>query len=94
MNSIASISKTIQLDGKPSPLYSEEGKYQLIIQSVVEGYQRADPPSVPQIAVPITVPHSRFKVALLSTDALVRTVGCLAIIAFFYMICVGECTKP
>ena len=33
-----SISKTIQMAGKPSSLHREEGKYQLIIQRMVEGY--------------------------------------------------------
>ena len=54
---LASISKTIQLAGKPSPLYREEVKYHLIIHRMVKGYQLSDPPWVPQLAVPITVPQ-------------------------------------
>ena len=93
-DALASISKTIQLAGKPSPLYREEVKYQLIIQSMVEVYQRADPPSMPQLVETITVTQHCFKAALLSSDAIFRTVGCLAIIAFFYLLRVGEYTKP
>ena len=66
----------------------------MIIQLMVEGYRRADPPYVPQLAVSITVPQHSFKAALRSTDSLVRTVGCLAIIKLFYLLCVGEYTKP
>ena len=58
------------------PLYREEGKHQLIIQSMVEGYWWDDPPSVPQLAVPIIVSHHCFRASLLSTDDLVHTVGC------------------
>ena len=32
---LSAISKTIQLAGKPSPIYREEGKYQLSIQRMV-----------------------------------------------------------
>ena len=60
----------------------------------MEGYHRAHPPYVPQLAVPTTVPQNCFKAALLSTDTIVRTVGFLAIIAFFYLMCVGRYTKP
>ena len=56
-DALASISETIQLAGKPSPLYREESKYQLIIQRMVEGYRRADPPYVPQLTLLITVPQ-------------------------------------
>ena len=73
-DALASISNTIQLAGKTSPLYREEVKYQIIIQRMVEVYLCADPPSVPQLAVPITVSQHCFKSLLLSTDALVPTV--------------------
>ena len=74
-DALASIYNTTKQDGKPIPLYREEGKYQLIIKRMVEGYQRDDPPYVPQLSVPITVPQHCFKATLLSTDALVRTFG-------------------
>ena len=57
---------------------------------MMEGYRRADPPSVPQLAVPITVPPHCFKASLLSSDDVV----CLSIIAFFCILCVGGYTKP
>ena len=66
----------------------------MIIQRMVEGYQRADHPYVTKLAVPIPVPNHCFEVKLLSTDALVYTVGCLAIIEFLYLLCVGAYTKP
>ena len=72
----------------------EEGKYQPITQRMLEGYQRDEPPYVLQLVVPITVPQQFFKAALLSTGALVCTIGCLDIIAFFYLLCVGKYTTP
>ena len=94
MEALASISKTIQLDVKPSTIYREEGKCQMIIQSMVEGYRHSDHPYVPQLAVHITVPQKLFKVALLSDDAPICTIDCLAIIYFFYILRVDEYTKP
>ena len=61
---------------------------------MVESYQRADPPYVPPLVVPITVPQIYFKAALLSTNDLVCTFGCLYIIVFFFLLRVGEYTKP
>ena len=46
-DALAAISKTIELAGKPSPIYRTEHKYQLYIEQMVEGYRRVDPPSVP-----------------------------------------------
>ena len=61
---------------------------------MVEGYRLSDPPYVPQLVLPTTVPQNCFKAALLSNDDIVCTVECLSIIAFFYLLCVGEYTKP
>ena len=88
-DALSSISKTIQLSGGNIPLYREEGKYQLIIKRMVENYQQADPQFFPQLVLPITVPQHCFKAALLSTDALVRTVVCLAIISLLCLLRVG-----
>ena len=57
MDALASISKTIKLVGQQSPIYRADQKYSLPIERMVEGLQREDPPSVPQLAVPVTVAH-------------------------------------
>ena len=66
--------------------------YNLSIQRLVEGYRREDPPSVPQLAVPVTVPENMADVAYLTECPLLQALGDLAIIAFYYLLRVGEYT--
>jgi hypothetical protein len=61
---------------------------------MIEGFRREDPPSTPQLAVPITVANACFETALKSTDTKVQTTGQLVLIAFYYLLRVGEYTKP
>jgi hypothetical protein len=61
---------------------------------MIEGFRREDPPSTPQLAVPITVANACFEAALRSTDPRVQATGQLVIIAFYYLLRVGEYTKP
>jgi hypothetical protein len=94
-DALASISKTIQLAGKPSPLYRAENVYHLPLQRLVEGFRREDPPSIPQLAVPITVPNLCYNSAMLPDSTPSRqATGQLALIAFYYLLRVGEYTKP
>ena len=89
---ISSISKTIELAGYKSPVYRSPNVYNLSIQRLVEGYRREDPPSVPQLAVPVTVPENMADVAYLTECPLLQALGDLAIIAFYYLLRVGEYT--
>ena len=91
---LASVYKTIDLAGQPSPLYRGDKKYQLFLEKELEGLQYAYPPSVPQLAVPVTVPHSAFTDGITSTDPFVRRIGCLILVAFYFLLRVGEYTKP
>jgi hypothetical protein len=61
---------------------------------MVEGYRRLDPPTTPQLAVPVAVPNACFKAGLLSSDPATKAAGCLALIAFYFLLRVGEYTKP
>lgn len=61
---------------------------------MLEGFRREDPPSVPQIAVPITVPNHCMEQGLKSSSPKQQAVGCLVLIAFYYLLRVGEYTKP
>ena len=61
---------------------------------MVEGYRRLDPPTTPQLAVPVTVPNECFKESMLSSSAKTQAAGCLSLIAFYYLLRVGEYTKP
>ena len=93
-DALAAISKTIELAGKPSPIYRTEHKYQLYIERMVEGFRRADPPSVPQLAVPVSVPTTAYDTYLRCNDPVAKRTGCLMLVAFFYLLCVGEYTRP
>jgi hypothetical protein len=61
---------------------------------MVEGFRRDDPPSIPQLAVPITVANACFDIAIASSDAKTRTTGFLILVAFYYLLRVGEYTRP
>ena len=72
---LLAISKTIELAGKPSPLYPKETTYQLVIKRMIEGYCRLDPPSVPQLAVPASLAKTAYKTALLSDNRATKHKG-------------------
>ena len=61
---------------------------------LLEGYRREDPPSTPQLAVPVAVPEACFKIAYQTNNPINHAVGDLALIAFYYLLRVGEYTKP
>jgi hypothetical protein len=56
--------------------------------------RRDDPPSVPQLAIPITIPNMVYDAGISNADPHVQTVGCLTLIAFYYLLRVGEYTQP
>ena len=60
----------------------------------LEGYRREDPPATPQLAVPISVPKEVQRYAYKTKDVKLQAIGDLSIIAFFYLLRVGEYTKP
>ena len=61
---------------------------------MVEGFRRDDPPSVPQLAVPIIVPNACFEASCKQSNPRIQTAGSLILIAFYYLLRVGEYTKP
>ena len=91
---LAAISKTIELVGKRSPIYQTEKTYKTPVARLLEGYRREDPPSTPQLAVPVAVPEACFKIAYQTNNPINHAVGDLALIAFYYLLRVGEYTKP
>ena len=93
-DALASITKTIQLAGKPSPLYRSDGIYTLVLERMIEGYRREDPKAVPQLAVPITLPNMCYKAAMISPSPAIKASGQLCLIAFYYLLRVGEYTQP
>ena len=93
-DALASISKTIQLAGEQSPLYRDDKRYQLCIERLVEGFRREDPPAIPQLAIPIDVPNLCYTASLQSNDPEQEATGALTLIAFYYLLRVGEYTQP
>ena len=77
-----------------SPLYRAPKCYTLPIERCIEGMRREDPPAIPQLAVQVTVPNEMARTGYASTSSLLQAIGDLAIIAFYYLLRVGEYTKP
>ena len=90
---LAAITATLELGGQPSPVLQSEGKYITPLRQQLEGLRRDDPPSIPQLAVPVSlVKHVVSTHA--SADAITTATSELICIAFFYLLRVGEYTKP
>ena len=91
---LAAISKTIELAGEQSPLYKSHNIYKLPIERLIEGYRREDPPAIPQLALPVIVPNNCYEQAYQTTDKCIRATADLILIAFYYLLRVGEFTHP
>ena len=72
---LTAVSNTIKLAGKPSALYRGDKKYQLFLERKLEGFQRADTPSMTHLAVPVAVSHAAFTDGITSTNPFVRRIG-------------------
>ena len=60
----------------------------------MEGFRREDPPSVPQLAVPVAVPENMLAQGLQSSQPLQRAIGDLGVIGFYFLLRSGEYTRP
>ena len=49
---------------------------------------------IPQLAVPVSVPSTDYTEIKMSTDPLIRRISCLVLVAFYFLLRVGEYTKP
>ena len=95
-DTLSAISKTIELAGLTSPLYRAPNKYNLQIECSLEGWGQEDPPAIPQLMIPITVPNFLHNEAY-GTDfkcPKTQAIADLSQIAFYYLLQVGEYTKP
>jgi hypothetical protein len=93
-NALSSITKTFELVGLNSPIYQAPGTYKVPVARLMEGYRREDPPAVPQLAVPIRVPNKVRQTGYATNDHKLQAIGDLAVIAFYYLLRVGEYTRP
>eukprot|EP00957_Ditylum_brightwellii_P018716 1406398-Ditylum_brightwellii.AAC.1 len=94
VEALAAISKTIQLARKQSPVYREDKKYILLVEKCLEGMRREDPPSIPQLAMPVDVPIECFCRAYTTNNNSAQAAADLSLIAFFFFLHVGEYTMP
>ena len=91
---IGAISTSCQLAGQPSPVHKTHETYVLPVARLVEGMRRADPPAVPQLAIPVAVPKHMLATGQTLNNPLDLAIGDLAIIAFFFLLRIGEYTRP
>ena len=86
------ISTTLELDGQRNPLETAQGKYPKKISQLLESYRRTDKAPVPKLAVPVkVVNHLRAK-STIKNDPKTTAVADLCLIAFYYLLRVGEYT--
>ena len=82
---LAAIDKTFKLAGKPNTLHRAHNVYDLAIK-MVKGYGQEDPPSVPQLAIFISVPKAYFKSGWASQDDCLQHIGCFILVKFYYLL--------
>ena len=61
---------------------------------LVEGLKQEDPPATPQLAIPVAVPEQVLSMAMKQEKNKAKAVGDLALIAFYYLLRMGEYTQP
>jgi len=80
-----------------NPLYRIPGttKYFERLAKQIEAYKREDPTSIPQLAVPVALPKHLIRQALKEPYKVkAKAMADLVNIAFYYLLRVGEYTKP
>ena len=91
---LSAITKTLELAGSDSPLLQAPDKYLTPIRRLLEGFRRTDAPNIPQLAVPVSVPHYCYDTFAQDSSSKTRTTADLVLVAFYYLLRVGEYTKP
>ena len=86
-DALASVAKTIELAGKQSPIHRAPDTYTVPIQRCLEGMRRSDPPSIPQLAVPASVPKEAHRQGYATTSPKLQATADLATIAFYLVVC-------
>eukprot|EP00957_Ditylum_brightwellii_P186673 14213515-Ditylum_brightwellii.AAC.1 len=67
---LAPISKTCKLNGQKSPVYkvSTIDTYTLLVQRCIMGMRWEDPPSIPQLALPVSAPIKCHRMGMQAGD--------------------------
>lgn len=90
---LRAVGQTCKLDIGVNPLYRKHAdtKYLKPLERQLEGYRRNDPIPVPEIAIPVNVPNQVYAVGKEeSSNKKDKAVGELSLIAFYYLLRVGE----
>ena len=91
---IRAINQTCQLDRRKEPLYRSPEKYLKPLEMIFSGFTREEDALVPELAVPVGVPNQCVAVGQCSAaTAKDAAIGDLVIIAFYYLLRVGEYTQ-
>jgi hypothetical protein len=88
---LRAINTRFELDREQSPVVTPQGNYHKKISQLLEGYKRKDPSPKFQLAVPLTVPGFMHTFSRSGTKKQ-KAVGDMALIAFYYLLRVGEYT--
>jgi hypothetical protein len=83
------------LDGQAlsNPLHNHEGKLLLPLNYLIQAYTNQDPPSLPSLAVPVELVEAALNIHNKGTKHQQRTAQ-LMVIAYYFLLRVGEYTKP
>jgi len=93
-DALSALGKTFELAGYVNPLYQPNtGKFDIRIRRQLEAFRRLDPPTKPQLAVPLAIPNWIFQASRSSKKPQIQAVGELALIAFYFLLRVGEYTQ-
>ena len=90
--SLRAVAAKFEMDGQPNPVVTPQGKYHQKISQLIEGYRRKDPAPRYKLAVPLTVPTHMYRYGLAGNNKH-KAIGDMSLIAFFYLLRVGEYTK-
>jgi len=97
-DALCAVGKTFELDLRPNPTYQTGayGTYWAPIRDMIRCYQRDDPKSSPQLAVPVALTEYLLDSHWTHTPSCpqAQATADLTNIAFYYLLRVGEYTKP
>jgi len=93
-DALGHIGKTFKLDGWTNPLYGPSTcTYHIRIARQLECYTRNDTPSQSQLAVPVAITNKCYTTSR-NGSAKMQATGKLCLIAFYFLLCIGEYTVP
>ena len=80
------------MDRGKTPLHNDLGDYHLPIKHMLDGFEKVDPPSEKKLAVGIDLPEHCCARAKRASSAKARAIGDLILIAFYFLLRIGEYT--